>query len=88
MQARAAGDVILAWEPGNELHATMDRAALISFMTGIVGEIRKLDSTPLPTAAGCRWCLEAWYNGADRLSYRRVSEMPPCRHVAGCPAWA
>ena len=45
VQSRGAGDVILAWELGNELHATMDPAALIPFVTGIVGEIRKIDPT-------------------------------------------
>jgi hypothetical protein len=48
VQARGAGDVILAWELGNELHATMDPAALIPFVMGITAEIQKIDpKTPI-----------------------------------------
>ena len=83
--SRAAGDVILAWELGNELHATMDRAALVPFVTAATAEIRTIDSSPLSTAAACRWCRDVWYSGADRLPHRRVSEMPPCRRLSPFP---
>ena len=61
VRARQAGDVIFAWELGNELHTPQIPNAIIPFITDMVQEIRKIDDhTPiLPGTMGVNH-LEPW----------------------------
>jgi hypothetical protein len=48
VQARGAGDVIYAWELGNELHTPVRPDALMPFITQATAQVRALDpSTPI-----------------------------------------
>jgi hypothetical protein len=45
VQARAAQDVIFAWELGNELHTPQQPNAIVPFLTAAVDQVRTLDPT-------------------------------------------
>ncbi|MCL4532063.1 MAG: hypothetical protein M1582_02550 [Actinobacteria bacterium] len=61
VRARGAGDVIFAWELGNELHTPQDPQAIIPFITAMSGEIRKIDpNTPILPGTMGAWHLQPW----------------------------
>lgn len=61
VRARGAGDVIFAWELGNELHTPRDPEAIVPFIQAASGEVRKLDpNTPILPGTMGAWHLDPW----------------------------
>ncbi len=61
VRARGAGDVIFAWELGNELHTPRDPEAIVPFIQAASSEVRKLDpNTPILPGTMGAWHLDPW----------------------------